>query len=529
MFDRNGPLRIAVIAVIASLLAGCGILPGGDSDEDQSIVVGTTSAPSVLDPAGAWDQSWELFRNIYQTLLHFPNSSSSWEPDAAESCEFTDKASKVFRCTLPKDLAFSNGHPLDARAAKFSLERVFEIDADGGPSGLLGSLDRIETPSKHSIVFHLKKSDATFPYVLATPAASIVDPAVYSNGDLLKGVEIAGSGPYLLEEYKENKRAVLVRNPKYQGAAEVKNDQVTIRYFQKSSAMVKEFEKGELDLTFRGLTPKQISDFQEAGANGDDSVELSEVPGKEIRFLAFNPKYEWAGKESVRRAIAQLIDRKALVRNVYDRTAEPLFSMVPSGLTGHTNAFFTEYGEPSRNKAEAILRSAGITEKVPMTFWYTTDRYGSTMKKEFEEIERQLEGSGLFDITVKGKPWIEYQDDYIDGKYPAFGRGWFPDFPDADNFIAPFVSENNALNTPYDAPVITGKVLPSSRKKSDRGMAVGEAFGTAQKIFAEDARLLPLWQGKVYIAAGKDIAGVEWCIDPSTIMRMWELHRKASW
>jgi peptide/nickel transport system substrate-binding protein len=528
VFDRNGPLRIAAIAVIAALLAGCSVLPGGDSDEDQSIVVGTTSAPSVLDPAGAWDQSWELFRNVYQTLMHFPNSSSSPEPDAAESCKFTDKASKVYRCTLRDDLTFSNGHPVDAQAVKFSLERVFSIDADGGPSGLLGSLDRIETPSKHTIVFHLKKSDATFEYVLATPAASIVDPAVYSRDALLEGTEIAGSGPYVLEEYKQNKTAVLTANPEYQGAAEVHNDKVTLRYFQKSSTMVKQFRKGDLDVTFRGLTPSQISGFQEAGANGDDEVELSEMPGKEIRYLVFNPEYEWAGKEAVRRAVAQLIDRKALVRNVYDRTAEPLYSMVPSGLTGHTNAYFDEYGEPSPAKAEAILREAGITQKVPLTLWYTTDRYGSTMEKEFEEIERQLDGSGLFDITVKGKPWQEYSQDYLHGKYPVFGRGWAPDFPDADNFIAPFVGENNALNTPYEAPRITEELLPSSRKQDDRGIA-SEAFTEAQKILAEDARLLPLWQGKVYVAAGKDIAGVEWCIDPSTIMRMWELHRKASW
>jgi peptide/nickel transport system substrate-binding protein len=528
VFDRNGPLRITAAAVIAVLLAGCSVLPGSDSDEDQSIVVGTTSAPSVLDPAGAWDQSWELFRNVYQTLMHFPNSSSSPEPDAAERCQFTDSASKVYRCTLREGLTFSNGHPLDAEAVKFSLERIFSIDADGGPSGLLGSLDRIETPSKRTVVFHLNQSDATFPFVLATPAASIVDPAVYSDDSLLKGEEIAGSGPYLLQEYKANKRAVLAKNPEYTGAADIHNDTVTIRYFHKSQVMVNKFEDGDLDVTFRGLTPKHIARFQEANANGNDSVELSEIPGKEIRYLVFNPEYEWAGDEAVRRAIAQVVDRKALVRNVYDRTAEPLYSMVPSGLTGHTNAYFEEYGEPNRSRAETILREAGITQKVPLTLWYTTDRYGSTMKKEFEELERQLEESGLFDITVKGKPWNEYSKDYLNGEYPVFGRGWFPDFPDADNFISPFVGETNALNTPYKAPKITGELLPASRKESDRGVA-SEAFTKAQKILAEDARLLPLWQGKVYVAANKDIAGVEWCIDSSTIMRMWELHRKASW
>lgn len=528
MFDRNGPLRTTATVFIAVLLAGCSSLSGDSSNEDQSIVVGTTSAPSVLDPAGAWDQSWELFRNVYQTLMHIPNAGGPPQGEAARRCEFTDSASKVYRCTLREGLTFSNGNALDAEAVKFSFDRVMEIDADGGPAGLLASLDRVETPSERTVVFHLKKSDATFPYVLATPAASLVDPQFYPADELRKGDEIAGSGPYTLESYKANQLAVLERNEKYNGEAEVKNDRVTIDYFKDSRKMVAKFKKNELDITFRGLTPAQIQDFQEAGAKGNDNVELSEVVGTEIRYLVFNPKYKQAGDAAVRKAIAQLIDRKALVRNVYDRTAEPLYSMVPGGITGHTNAFYDAYGEPSVSKAEAILRGAGIQDRVPLTLWYTTDRYGSTMKKEFEEIERQLDGSGLFDITVEGRPWNEFQESYLKGDYPVFGRGWFPDFPDADNYVSPFVGEKNALGTPYDTNRITETLLPQSRRESNRGVA-SESFTKAQKILAEDARLLPLWQGKVYVAAKKDIAGVEWAIDPSTIMLMGELHRKASW
>ncbi|MFR9676479.1 ABC transporter substrate-binding protein [Streptomyces sp. TR02-1] len=527
MFDRNGPLKITTTAAVAALLAGCSLLPGGDSDEEQSIAVGTTSAPSVLDPAGAWDQSWELFRNVYQTLTTFTNSSGKPDPEAAKSCRFTDSESKVYRCTLRKGLKFSNGDPVNAEAVRFSLQRVLDIDADSGPADLLGSLDRVETPDHRTVVFHLKKSDATFPYVLATPAASLVNPAVYPGDALLEGNNISGSGPYELAGYKANKRAVLARNPSYKGTAEVQNETVTIRYFPgDSSGMVQAFKDGAVDVTFRGLTPKQIRGFQESSADGNDNVELTEIAGKEIRYLVFNPKFEWAGNEAVRKAVAELIDRKALTRNVYDRTAEPLYSMVPAGIAGHTNAFFEAYGEPSREKAEQTLREAGITQKVPLTLWYTTDRYGSTMKKEFEEIARQLNGSGLFDITVKGRPWNEYQKAYEE--YPVFGRGWFPDFPDADTYVSSFVGKSNVFNIPYDTPKITGKLLPESRKEGDRGIASG-IFADAQTILAQDARLLPLWQGKVYVAAHKDIAGVEWSIDPSTIMRMWELNRKASW
>ncbi|MFH5938928.1 ABC transporter substrate-binding protein, partial [Clostridium perfringens] len=95
-----------------------------------------------------------------------------------------------------------------------------------------------------------------------------------------------------------------------------------------------------------------------------------------------------------------------------------------------------------------ILAAAGITERVPLALWYTTDRYGSATEPEFAEIKRQLEASGLFKISIEGRPWKEFDAAYKRGEYPVFGRGWFTDFPDADNFIAPFVGDRNVHNMP---------------------------------------------------------------------------------
>jgi peptide/nickel transport system substrate-binding protein len=526
VFSQDKPLKGAAVLVTATLLAGCGTLIG-EGESEEAIVVGTTSTPSVLDPAGAWDGSWELYRNVYQTLLHFPTSSGTPEPDAAQRCGFTDAVSSVYRCVLKKDLKFSNGNALDAEAVKYSFERTLAIKAPSGPAQLLQSIDRIEVSGERTIIFHLKRPDATFPLVLATPAASLVDPAAYPADRLLESDKISGSGPYRLEGYRDGEQAELVRNENYNGTAEIKNSAVTVRYFKDSAEMVQELKSGEVDLTYRGLTPDQINDFAKNRSDHPD-IKLNEVYGTEIRYLVFNPQHETASEPAVRKAVAQVIDRKALVRNVYKRTAAPLYSMVPGGITGHTSAFYEEYGEPDVQKAKRTLNQAGIDRKVKLTLWYTTDRYGAVTAQEFAEIKRQLEASGLFEVTLEGREWREFQKGVSEGQYPVFGRGWFPDFPDADNYISPFVGKENALGTPYEDSVLTGTLLPKSRKESDRG-AASAAFTQAQRILAEDARLLPLWQGKLYIAAHKDIAGVEWSIDPSTIMRLWELDRKKSW
>ncbi|WRZ94227.1 ABC transporter substrate-binding protein [Streptomyces sp. NBC_01007] len=526
MFNRNRCLRQLAAITSITLVAGCGVLSSGSPADQGPIVVGTTSAPSTLDPAASWDGSWELFRNVYQTLLGYPTGSVTPQPDAAERCRFTDGTNRVYRCELRPDMKFSDGDPLDASAVKYSIDRIRKIAVSGGPAGLLGSLDRVQVLGRREVVFHLNKPDATFPFVLATPAMSIVDPDDYPAGALRKDNEVSGSGPYSLRSYREGKQAELVRNDHYDGFAERRNNAVTIRYFQDSAQLVGALKDKKIDVTYRGLAASDIVALQGNGARKD--IQLIDGAGMEISYLVFNPKDPWAGKPAVRKAIAQIVDRSAIAHKVYRDTVDPLYSMVPAGLTGHTTDYFDAYGSPSPSKARKILLDAGINGRVPLTLWYTTDRYGSETAPEFRELKSQLEGSGLFWVTLKSRPWKTYEAGYRGGEYPVFGRGWFPDFPDADNFIAPFVGEQNALGTPYPAPRITDDLLPESRRVSDRAEVVKE-FEEAQQILVDDARLLPLWQGRQYVAANEEISGGERALDPSTIMTMWELGRKPSW
>ncbi|MEU1282346.1 ABC transporter substrate-binding protein [Streptomyces sp. NPDC005805] len=526
MYYRTCLQAAAALASI-SLLAGCGLFSDGDGGGKQKIAVGTTSEPSTLDPAAAWDGSWELYRNVFQTLVSFPTGSTTPQPDAAETCRFADSTNKVFQCKLRSGLTFTNGDKLDATAVKHSIDRIRTIDAEGGPNGLLGSLDRISTSSDRTVTFHLKTADATFPFILATPAMSLVPPSEYPASGLREDGKLTGSGPYALDSYTKSQSAVLSRFKDYKGFAKIKNDNVTIQYYQDSDVMMQALKDGKIDAINRGLTAEEVVELQEKRPE-NDHLQLVETVGADIRYLVFNPGDSNAGKLAVRRAIAQVIDRGALVEKVYRGTAEPLYSMVPKGIAGHTTEFFDRFGEPNPTKATEILQDAGITAPVPLKFWYTTDRYGSSTAPEFAEIKRQLEETGLFRITVEGKPWSEFQEGYQNGEYPVFGRGWFPDFPDPDNFIAPFVGAKNVLGTPYESPEITDQLLPQSRRESDRGAVTGQ-FERAQEILVDDVRLLPLWQGKLYVAASEEIGGGERALDPQTVMQMWELYRKTSW
>lgn len=525
--------RTLVLPALAGLLipslAACGG-SAGDGSGGDAIVVGTTDQytvtdemPAPFDPAAGYEIGlWNVQRSIFQTLLRPPRSGTEPVPEAARQCEFTDHHDEQYRCTLRSGLTFSNGHELTAQDVVFSVKRMLAIGGDLGPASLLSGIDRVEAAGDHEVVFHLKKPDATFPFKLATPAAAILDSQTYPAHGFLKGFKTVGSGPYVLDSYDKGKHeAVLVRNPDYKGTLTVNNSKIVLRSFSDSHTMEQALKAGDIDVMNRSIAPQQVNELDRATSG---KINLIESPGQEIRYLVFQTDAPHAGKLAVRRAMAQIIDRKALVRDVYKRTADPLYSLVPSGLPGHTNSFFNEYGDPDVGAARRTLAQAGIDTPVRMTLHYTTDHYGAVTAKEFEELKQQLNSTGLFDVDVKGTPWKDYRPAASKGTYEVYGFGWFPDFLDPDNFLAPFFAKDNFLKSPYVNDEIRNKIIPRERRETNRAAAVGD-FERAQDIIASQVPVLPLWQGKQYIAARDDITGVEWALNSASVLQLWELKR----
>lgn len=527
--NRKLLVPAAMVGLIAPALAGCGGSNGGSGGNGDAIVVGTTDkieatqdSKAPLDPAAAYDiGEWNILRNTFQTLLSYPRTGTDPVPDAADKCGFTDQMGETYRCTVRSGLQFSNGDPLTAADVKYSIDRQLAIRDPNGPSSLLDNVDRVETPTESTIVFHLKTPDATFPFKLATPAAAIVDSKVYPENKIYAGYNVVGSGPYKLDSFNPGDKAEFSKNPHYKGYAKLNNGKIELRFFKDSAAMEKALRAGSIDLMNRTMTPDQIAAL---GDSTSQNLNLVEAPGQEIRYLVFNTDDPSVKSVAVRKAVAQVVDRQALVRDVYARTSQPLYSMVPQGITGHTNSFFNLYGAPDANAARSTLRQAGISTPVNLAVTYTTDHYGSATAKEFAELKKQLEGSGLFKVTLQGVPWTQFRPAEKKGQYAVYGMGWFPDFPDPDNYVAPFFGKNNFLSSPYRNDAIENQLIPRTRQNAERSFAVN-SFEQVQDDIARDVPFLPLWQGKQYLAAKSQITGTEWALNSSAEMLFWELGR----
>ncbi|MFC9847082.1 ABC transporter substrate-binding protein [Streptomyces sp. NPDC060223] len=519
------PVLSVTTGLAVGLLTGCGSQSGGSGGTGSSIVMGMSDDVLATDPASGYDPgSWLLFNNVFQSLLSFPKGGTEPEPEAAKECSFTDATTMVYSCTLQSGLKFSNGDALTSEDVKFSFDRMLKINDDAGPAIMFPMLDKVETPDAKTVVFKLKYADATFPSKIASGAGSIVDHKHYADNGLRTDNKAVGSGPYKLDSFSKDK-AVFSVNKSYRGTAKVKNSGVTLRFFHGDrTALKKALENNEIDIAYRGLAADDIADIENDTSTGT-GVNVVEGTSAEVQHLVFNMNDPVAGKLSVRKAIAYLLDRQALVDEVYQDTATPLYSIIPAGIVGHNTAFFDTYGaSPSKSKAEAELRADGITDKVKLTLWSTPSRYGPSTDEEFRAIAEQLNASGLFDATVKSVAFGQYEKDIAKGKYGVYVKGWVPDYPDPDNFTAPFFGEGNVLGNNYTNSTITGQLIPETAAQSSRGATEAD-YGKLQDIVADELPLIPLWQAKQYAVIRDNVYGLEYCLDASTVFRFWEISK----
>jgi peptide/nickel transport system substrate-binding protein len=457
---------------------------------------------------------------MYQTLLRFPPGETTPTPDAAKTCEFT--APTQYECTLRPGQKFWNGDPVDAAAVVYSFERNVKIASPQGASSLLAEMKSIAAKGSDTVVFTLKQPFAVFPFVLSDPSNAIVDPKVFPADKVLANDKIVGSGPYELSSYQTGQQLVLKPNPHYAGTLKLHNTGVVVRYYTQPSALKLDIEQGSIDVAYRTFSPTDVASLQGEASKG---VEVVSGQGAEIQYIVFNlnkmPGSSAAQKLAIRQAVSMIIDRQQIAQSVYNGTVTPLYSMVPDALAGHVDAFKTAYGaNPDPAKAKQLLQTAGVTTPVTLDLWWTPSHYGETSADMYTSIKRQLEASGLFKVNLHSAEWAAYSGAFPTDQYPVFQLGWFPDYPDSDDYVAPFYGTTTSFLNSHFSNKEVDAAIAAERASTDQATR-NAAFEKIQTIGAQQAPLVPIWQGKQIAVQRSGVTGVKDTLDASYTFRYW--------
>lgn len=485
-------LTVGVVTLVA--VAGCQKNSGGKPSPAEELVIKavSTQRAAVLDPAVADDPgSRALLPNLYQTLLSVPPGETTPAPDVAD-CQFDTPT--TYRCTVKTGLTFHNGHELDASDVKFSFDRLRTVPG----AHPFATIRSIEAKRDDTVVFTLRRPDATFPYQLATPAASVVDQE--STPANAVATQDTGSGPYKLGKHAATGPVVLDRFDQYRGGRKPANTRVEITYVADAAAMTKAVRSGAADVA-TGLPPV---------AQPPSGLGQVTVPTARIGFWAFRVKAPAVKQVAVRRAVAQLLDREALARRVHADRVDPLYSLLPDGFDGHENTFAETYGTSAdRAKASALLRAAGVHTPVRLTIGWNPKLDGA---REAAEVRRQLETGGLFKVTVKSGTAA----DLVQQVRTA-------EVPDGDSFITPVLRPGGVPAYGYNSPTVTKLIEQevTGQSQSDRSTA----FAGLQRQLASDVPLVPLWQERTALLAGPGVSGADQVLDRMSAVRYSTLRR----
>jgi peptide/nickel transport system substrate-binding protein len=439
---------------------------------------------------------------VYDTLT-VPNSKGEAVPYLAKSVEpnadFTE-----WTITLRDGVKFHDGTPLDAAALKLNLDSWRGAPDAQNVGPLLPIVFRdmddvqIVDPMTVKVVLGVPIADLDEGF-FGVGRFGIMAPAQLNSPDC--ATKMIGTGPFKLEEYKQNEATTVVKNPDYWQQGYPKVDRIRFVPVVDGAARITQLQGGELDLMHTSAA-LQIDALHELG----DQVKLLEQkPGfREIRYYFLLSDTTPFDNPDARAAFAMALDRDKIntIRN------KDLFE-VANGLMDRKapgyvkNAGYPEYDlEEARSLVEKVKAETGSFSVVLGT---TSDPDNSA---EAQLVKEELEKAGIsaeiaqFDqATLINKALARD----IDVLFWRNLHGGFHTHNNADTFVW-FANKdtNNILNFAGFNNETTQALLDRGRAESELPV-VKKTYQDFNRAMAEGLYLVPAWYVDWTIGYQRDV------------------------
>ncbi len=497
-------LLVAVAAFVLPLGLGAGRAAAAANAD--TIIIGYTDAAGSLDNANDYDNhGWEILQNTGEGLLKLKVASVDVEPGLATALPKISADGLTYTFTLRDNLQFADGTPLTAQTFVDSITRVQNLK--GQVAGLVtGYITSVAAPDAKTVVFKLSRAIGFFNTLVATPPYYPVNPKLYSAdklNDFPSAIE--GVGPYRLVSYTPNEQGVLEANPKYHGTQPLTKT-IILRYFTDQAGLSAAVEKGDIDVAWRSLGVADIVRLKKTAG-----MHVYTVPNGRTLYLSFNHLTKPFDNPQVRQAVAYLVDRNEIIDRAYQGQVKALYSMIPPGYLYVTDAFKKTYNSPQVDKATALLKAAGYTTDKPLSidFWWPLKHYGSEAADIATVLKQELEKTGLIKVNLQSAEWSTYIAAVGKGGYGFFLLGWFPDYPDTDDYMTPWgdsaVNPDEGVN--YKNPTMDD-LLRKAGATADKATRA-TLYAQAQDLYAKDVVTVPLLVVGEYTVYKDGIVGAD--------------------
>ncbi len=493
-----------------------GTVPAG------ALVYGAGGPPVNLEPGNVTDgNSVIAIDQIYNRLTDSKPGSVELAPSLATEWS-SSKDGKTWTFKLRSGVKFHDGTDFDAEAVKFNVDRWWDAKnpdgyRDSGKNyqiwkdffaGFKGDKDSlvkdVTVVDKSTIRFVLNRPFAAFPAAIGSGYFGIASPAAVKKAGAKYGTPgslAVGTGPFVFKEWRSGDRIILEKNPNYWKPGTPKVNQLVIRFVDDPAARLAQLRAGQLDFTV-DLTPDQLKEVQ-----ADANLETVLRPSFNVGYLALNPSYAPLAKPEVRRAIAQAINKPAIVKAFWGELGKHDSQFIPPSLNWAESDKVKDY-EFNPQQVKAMLAKAGYPNGFDLDLWYmpVSRPYFPTPKPIAEALAADLSAIGIR-VKLLTKDWSAYLADRLKPPgFQAFMLGWTGDYGDPDNFYYPHFGPGSTADLGnWKNPKVL-ELLDQGRASGDKA-ARGKIYAEVSEILHGEAVRLPIVHSQPLLGKRKNIQG----------------------
>jgi oligopeptide transport system substrate-binding protein len=235
-----------------------------------------------------------------------------------------------------------------------------------------------------------------------------------------------GSGPFMLKEWIPNARLVVVRNPHYWNAANVKLDEIDFIPTEDSSTEERMFRTGQLDMT-QEIPTSKIDTYRR-----DHPEQLHIDPYLGVSFYRCNVTRPPLNDKRVRKALALAIDRERLIRDVTRGGQRPAYAVSYPNDVGYTSVAQITGTLDDARKLLADAGYPGGKGLAPIQLLYNTSAANRQVAEAIQEMWRKNLG---VELELVNQEWKVYLDSQHSQNYQMERSAWIADYADPHVFL----------------------------------------------------------------------------------------------
>ena len=515
------------LATAASLAVGVALIASacGSSSKSTSGSGGTTASTTAsggktfanfrlaydtgidyLDPGLSYTvEGWGIMWNVYLPLIGYTHANgpagATIVPYLAKDLPKVSADGKTYSFVLRDGLKYSDGTPIKASDFAATIERDFKIDSPG--VGFFGNIVGADTFAKTKtghisgittddktgdITIQLNAPQGDFSNILATEFAALVPPTAPAKDQ--STTPLPSSGPYMIQSYAPNKKAILVRNPNFDASVFGGNvpagnpDMMTIDIIGDDTVALQRVISGQDDYDFHQIPPDRLASTQQKYG---DQIKVY-TPANTYYFF-MNNRVAPFDNLKVRQAVNYAINREALIR-IYGGLGQPTENVLPPTYPQYQKLNMYPY---DLAKAKKLIQESGQAG-ADVTVWnhdrgtdpkasaYLVDVLNSIGLKAHEKIIN----SAVYWTTV-GNQATKAQIGFAD---------WFQDYPHPLDWFDVLLNGNRITDTHnnnyanFDDKAVNAKI-ETLKKEPTLTDAVNTQWASVDKMVDEQAPWAP--------------------------------------